>query len=104
MLELRPNCEWCDRDLPPDSADAMICTYECTYCADCVRDVLHGVCATCGGNLVPRPIRPRTAHRDGVRTGLAHTPAATARTRSRWTADEVAALAARLRDVPPAER
>ncbi|MBM2576098.1 DUF1272 domain-containing protein [Jannaschia sp. Os4] len=104
MLDLRPNCEWCDRDLPPDSPHAMICTYECTYCADCVRDVLHGVCATCGGNLVPRPIRPRVRHRDGVGTGLANTPASTERVRSRWTAEEVAALAAKLRDVPPGER
>ena len=64
MLELRPNCEWCDRDLPPDSEDARICSYECTYCADCVENVLHNVCATCGGGLVPRPIRPRHAHRE----------------------------------------
>jgi hypothetical protein len=58
MLELRPNCECCDRDLPPDSTDAMICTYECTWCRDCVENVLHGVCPNCGGNLQPRPIRP----------------------------------------------
>ena len=58
MLELRPNCECCDRDLPPDSPDAMICTYECTWCRDCVENVLHGVCPNCGGNLQPRPIRP----------------------------------------------
>ena len=58
MLELRPNCECCDRDLPPDSPEAMICTYECTWCRDCVEQVLLGVCPNCGGNLVPRPIRP----------------------------------------------
>jgi hypothetical protein len=58
MLELRPNCECCDRDLPPDSPDAMICTYECTWCRDCVDDVLHGVCPNCGGNLERRPVRP----------------------------------------------
>jgi uncharacterized protein len=58
MLELRPNCEWCDRDLPPDSPDAMICTYECTWCRDCVDNVLHGVCPNCGGNLERRPVRP----------------------------------------------
>jgi hypothetical protein len=58
MLELRPNCECCDRDLPPESPDAMICTYECTWCRDCVENVLHGVCPNCGGNLQPRPIRP----------------------------------------------
>jgi hypothetical protein len=58
MLELRPNCECCDRDLPPDAHDAMICTFECTFCADCAADVLGGVCPNCGGNLVARPIRP----------------------------------------------
>jgi hypothetical protein len=58
MLELRPNCEWCDRDLPPESPDAMICTYECTWCRDCVEVNLHGVCPNCGGNLERRPIRP----------------------------------------------
>jgi uncharacterized protein len=58
MLQLRPNCECCDRDLPPDSREAMICTFECTFCADCAEDVFHGVCPNCGGNLVPRPIRP----------------------------------------------
>lgn len=61
MLELRPNCECCDRDLPPDSRDAMICTYECTWCAHCVEHCLDGVCPNCGGNLVPRPIRPAAA-------------------------------------------
>lgn len=58
MLELRPNCECCDRDLPPDAMDARICTYECTFCADCAAHRLHGACPNCGGNLVPRPIRP----------------------------------------------
>ena len=58
MLELRPNCECCDKDLPPDSSEAMICTFECTFCADCVTDVLGGVCPNCGGELVRRPVRP----------------------------------------------
>jgi hypothetical protein len=58
MLELRPSCENCDRDLPPESPDAMICTYECTWCRDCVDNVLHGVCPNCGGNLERRPVRP----------------------------------------------
>ena len=58
MLELRPNCECCDRDLPPDSPDAMICTYECTWCRDCTEGVLGGVCPNCDGNLERRPIRP----------------------------------------------
>ncbi|WP_028747663.1 DUF1272 domain-containing protein [Rhizobium mesoamericanum] len=58
MLELRPNCECCDKDLSPDSSKAMICTFECTFCTDCVADVLGGVCPNCGGELVRRPVRP----------------------------------------------
>ncbi|HTM18795.1 MAG TPA: DUF1272 domain-containing protein [Terracidiphilus sp.] len=58
MLELRPNCECCNKDLPPDSAEAMICSYECTFCRDCAQSLLHSICPNCGGNLVMRPIRP----------------------------------------------
>jgi hypothetical protein len=58
MLELRPGCECCDRDLPGDSADALICSFECTFCRDCAEQVLHGKCPNCGGELVPRPRRP----------------------------------------------
>ena len=58
MLQLRPNCECCDRDLPPDSPLARICTYECTWCQDCAENRLGNICPNCGGNLVPRPIRP----------------------------------------------
>ena len=58
MLALRPNCECCDRDLPPDSDQARICTFECTFCADCVESRLGGTCPNCGGGFVPRPIRP----------------------------------------------
>lgn len=58
MLELRPSCECCDRDLPYDSPDAMICTFECTFCRECVEGVLASVCPNCGGNFAPRPIRP----------------------------------------------
>ncbi|CAN7516978.1 DUF1272 domain-containing protein [Rhizobium leguminosarum] len=71
MLELRPNCECCDKDLPPDSIEARICTYECTFCADCVDGVLKDVCPNCGGNLVARPIRPAAM--------LAKNPASTKR-------------------------
>ena len=58
MLALRPNCECCDRDLPAASPDAMICTFECTFCADCARTVFDGTCPNCGGELVRRPVRP----------------------------------------------
>jgi uncharacterized protein len=57
-LELRPNCECCDRDLPPGSTDAFICTFECTYCRDCASVRLGFVCANRGGELVRRPVRP----------------------------------------------
>ncbi|THK38309.1 DUF1272 domain-containing protein [Ensifer sp. MPMI2T] len=58
MLSLRPNCECCDRDLPPESREAMICTFECTFCADCAGARLAGICPNCSGELVRRPIRP----------------------------------------------
>jgi hypothetical protein len=58
MLELRPNCECCDRDLPPDSREAMICSFECTFCLACADTVLKRRCPNCGGELVARPIRP----------------------------------------------
>jgi hypothetical protein len=58
MLELRPGCECCDTDLPPDSKLARICTFECTFCASCADTLLHGNCPNCGGELLPRPRRP----------------------------------------------
>lgn len=59
MLEIRPNCECCDKDLPPDSTEAVICTFECTFCLSCANKVLAGCCPNCGGNFVERPIRPK---------------------------------------------
>ncbi|HVJ28934.1 MAG TPA: DUF1272 domain-containing protein [Gammaproteobacteria bacterium] len=58
MLELRPTCENCNKALPPDSAEARICSYECTFCVACVETLLHNVCPNCGGGFTPRPIRP----------------------------------------------
>jgi len=58
MLALRPNCERCDCDLPPESPAARICSFECTFCADCADGALKGACPNCGGELVRRPIRP----------------------------------------------
>ncbi len=57
MLQMRPNCECCDRDLPADSSEAMICSFECTFCRDCVETQLAGVCPNCGGGFNRRPIR-----------------------------------------------
>ncbi|WP_434134340.1 DUF1272 domain-containing protein [Pseudomonas luteola] len=67
MLELRPNCECCDQDLPPDTSDVFICSFECTFCKTCALSHLHGCCPNCGGELVRRPIRPARK--------LAHFPA-----------------------------
>jgi len=58
MLQLRPNCECCNRDLPPESVEARICSFECTFCASCADTVLDGKCPNCGGELVARPRRP----------------------------------------------
>ena len=58
MLELRPTCENCNKPLPPDAADARICSYECTFCAACVDGVLANVCPNCGGGFTARPVRP----------------------------------------------
>jgi len=104
MLALRPNCEWCDRDLPPASPDARICTYECTYCADCAENILHNVCPTCGGNFCPRPIRPMRAYRDAPKLGLENHPASDVRIHSKFSAQEVTEFTSRLREVPPDKR
>ena len=73
MLELRPSCECCDIHLPPSATNAMICTFECTFCRDCVENRLNGVCPNCGGDLVKRPTRPERM--------LAKHPASTKRIR-----------------------
>lgn len=102
MLELRPNCEACDRDLPADSPHARICSYECTFCADCVTGLLQNVCPNCGGEFTPRPVRPRTARREGV--GLAHQPASTRRVLSRYSREEMAAFADAVKALAPGTR
>ena len=58
MLQLRPNCECCDRDLPADSREALICSFECTFCRACSEQILQGTCPNCGGELLRRPVRP----------------------------------------------
>lgn len=102
MLELRPNCELCDVDLPPETPDARICTYECTFCAVCVEDVLHDVCPNCGGGFQARPIRPTRALREGA--GLVNDPSSTQRHRTPYTREEIEAFVATLRDIPPGGR
>lgn len=101
-LELRPNCEWCDKDLPPDALDARICSYECTFCADCVKDRLSNVCPNCGGGFAPRPIRPATEWRP--RISVARQPPSEARIRLKYALDDIAAHSARIRHIPPEQR
>jgi hypothetical protein len=102
MLELRPNCECCDKDLPPDATDARICSYECTFCAECVEKVLSNVCPNCGGGFVPRPIRPKTEWRPGI--GLAKRPASAERRKLKYDRADIAEFSARVRGVPPQDR
>ncbi|AQA18498.1 urease [Halioglobus japonicus] len=102
MLELRPNCECCDRDLPPDSTEAMICTYECTFCRRCVDEILDNVCPNCGGGFSARPIRPQTARRPGV--SLEHQPASARRVSTRHSIDELREFSATAKHIPPESR
>ncbi|SFC97772.1 DUF1272 domain-containing protein [Devosia psychrophila] len=102
MLELRPNCECCDMDLGPAATNTRICSYECTFCADCVDNVLHNVCPNCGGGFVPRPVRPVGEYRPG--DSLAISPASTRRRHLRFTLDEVAAFSATLCNTLPENR
>ncbi len=81
MLQLRPSCEHCNKPLPPAATEARICSYECTFCADCAFGVLSDVCPNCGGGFAPRPIRPATDRvrgnflgRDPAGTTVKHRP------------------------------
>jgi uncharacterized protein len=96
MLDLRPSCEACDRDLPPHSTEAMICTFECTFCLACVRERLHDVCPNCGGGFTPRPIRPRAM--------LDKRPASTQRVTKAIDAARHGEFLARYRGVAPEKR
>ena len=98
-LQLRPNCEYCDKDLPPNATDARICSYECTFCADCVENKLHNVCPNCGGGFERRPIRPATERRPGV--CVTKQLPSDKRVHLKYSVEDVAAHSARLRDIPP---
>jgi hypothetical protein len=102
LLQLRPNCEWCDKDLPPAAMDARICSYECTFCAQCVETVLFNVCPNCGGGFAPRPIRPAHEWRPGV--CLQKQPASTQRVHLKSPREEVAPFVRRVRETEPAKR
>ena len=102
MLELRPNCEYCDKDLPPGSTEARICSYECTFCRDCAENVLLNVCPNCGGGFVPRPIRPVTERRKGI--SLEHQPASETRVHLKHDRDEVTDFVSAVKDISPQDR
>jgi uncharacterized protein len=102
MLQLRPNCEYCDKDLPPHATDARICSFECTFCAHCVETVLHNVCPNCGGGFVPRPIRPRSEHRPGV--SVATRPPSAARVHLKWDRATLHEFIEKVRHIPPEHR
>jgi len=102
MLELRPNCELCDRNLPPDSTEACICSYECTFCRDCVAETLENVCPNCGGGFSPRPIRPRGERRNGV--SLEHHPASAQRVHTRFSREQIRGFAATVKGIAPETR
>ena len=102
MLQIRPNCELCNRALAPDSTAARICSYECTFCSDCVREVLENVCPNCGGGFARRPIRPVRERRKGV--SLGRQPASTEAVRSPYSEEEIRTFASGVKDIPAQQR
>ncbi len=103
-LDLRPNCELCGKDLPPQSDEARMCSYECTYCAHCAEHVLHNVCPTCGGNFERRPIRPMNSIGLEGGLGLRHHPASKKQVHSPWMREDVEAHVTKLKEIPPQRR
>ena len=101
-LELRPNCEFCDCDLSPTATNARICTYECTFCAECVETRLFNVCPNCGGGFTPRPIRPATEWRPGL--SVAKRPPSKQRRSLNFDLTDIRALSERLKNIAPARR
>ena len=102
MLELRPTCENCNKKLPPDSLEAMICSYECTFCKDCVEFVLGNVCPTCGGGFCPRPIRPKKNLRND--NYLGNDPASTVIKHKPVDPEAHRTFAQYIKGIPPEKR
>src|SRR5262245_12276168 len=102
MLELRPTCEQCNKPLPPDATEARICSYECTFCATCVDEVLGNVCPNCGGGFVPRPVRPQRNWKND--NCLAKDPASTKIKHRPIDAAAFAEFSAAIRPIPPEKR
>lgn len=102
MLELRPSCEHCNKQLSPDAGDAMICSYECTFCSGCVDAVLGNVCPNCGGGFEKRPVRPATNWKN--HNYLGKDPASTTVKHRPVDSAAHAAFAAPIAALPPARR
>lgn len=102
MLELRPVCENCGKSLPPAAADAMICSFECTFCSDCVLGALENVCPNCGGGFTPRPVRPSRNWKG--ENHLGKYPADAKPKHRPVDSDAHARFAAPIRDIPPDRR
>ncbi len=102
VLLLKPNCECCDKDLPPESTEARICSYECTFCTDCVEGLLQNVCPNCGGGFAPMPIRPKTERRSGV--CITHQPASTKRVNTKYSREELSAFCNAAKEISPERR
>jgi hypothetical protein len=98
-LELRPVCEHCNAKLPPDSLEARICSFECTFCRTCAEEVLGNVCPNCGGGFCPRPVRPANNWK-GDNCLAAHPAATTPKHRPVDTSAHEG-FAAKLRTIPP---
>ena len=102
MIKLRPTCENCNKPLPPDSLEARICTYECTFCDTCVDTILHNTCPNCGGGFVPRPIRPSKNWKDDNYLGA--DPASTKVKYRPVNLEEHAKIMAAQNGLPPEKR
>ncbi len=102
MLELRPTCEHCGKALPPESTEALICTFECTFCRTCVTSLLDNVCPNCGGGFQPRPVRPSRNWKGDNYTGKY--PASTKVNSRPVDRDAHRQFAAALKDIPPEQR
>ena len=102
MLALRPTCEHCNKSLLPDSVEAMICSFECTFCSDCVKSILENVCPNCGGGFSPRPVRP--AHDLKDKNFLQKYPASTDVVYKPVDVKAHNGFAARIKNILPNER
>lgn len=102
MLELRPCCEHCAVTLAPDALEARICSFECTFCADCAEGLLGNVCPNCGGGFVPRPVRPARNWKGG--NYLGEYPARTEPKLRPVDLEAHARLVAALQGLPPERR